>query len=390
MLFLCMIRNLLEGISPEEFFSDYFEKNILHLSANRSEIYRKILTPLQIDELLSSNQLQYPKINIVKSGEKDIPLSEWTIKTDKNKTQSLVNYDEVFKKLHDGYTLILNGIHHYISSASEFCFQLSKETHLKCGANVYITPANNGGFGLHYDWHDVFVLQLMGEKNWVIQDKVDFLPDEIHPFKKQNEIASLNLKEGELLYIPRGFPHLAATSDKPSIHITVSMQGIRWHEFLGKFFKAEPFFRQTIPNSFTSKKEKEEKTEMLKSELQRISNQINWEQRFNETAENFLLQINHHHKGRFIDWLGINDLDENSMVKLRGNIIFSVKEDTRFINILMSNKIIDFPVFLKESIHSILKTDKPVGVKEIKGNMPVTAKMELIKRLLKEGLLELV
>ena len=35
-------------------------------------------------------------------------------------------------------------------------------------ANAYITPPQNQGFSHHYDVHDVFVLQLAGEKEWTI------------------------------------------------------------------------------------------------------------------------------------------------------------------------------------------------------------------------------
>jgi NAD(P)-dependent dehydrogenase (short-subunit alcohol dehydrogenase family) len=38
--------------------------------------------------------------------------------------------------------------------------------------NAYITPPSSRGFSPHYDVHDVFVLQVAGEKHWRIHEPV--------------------------------------------------------------------------------------------------------------------------------------------------------------------------------------------------------------------------
>ena len=42
--------------------------------------------------------------------------------------------------------------------------------------NAYVTPPQNQGFADHYDIHDVFVLQVHGEKRWALREPVHEAP----------------------------------------------------------------------------------------------------------------------------------------------------------------------------------------------------------------------
>ena len=43
-------------------------------------------------------------------------------------------------------------------------------------ANSYYTPRRSQGFAVHHDTHDVFVLQVAGEKHWRVYDPLLELP----------------------------------------------------------------------------------------------------------------------------------------------------------------------------------------------------------------------
>ena len=43
-------------------------------------------------------------------------------------------------------------------------------------ANAYATPAGAQGFAVHHDTHDVFVLQVAGEKRWLVYEPALELP----------------------------------------------------------------------------------------------------------------------------------------------------------------------------------------------------------------------
>ena len=56
--------------------------------------------------------------------------------------------------------------------------------------NAYVTPAQNTGFSDHYDVHDVFVLQVAGEKRWRIREPVHPSPLRDQPWTDRRSESS--------------------------------------------------------------------------------------------------------------------------------------------------------------------------------------------------------
>jgi len=118
-------------------------------------------------------------------------------------------------------------------------------------ANSYLTPAHSQGFDLHYDNHCAIVLQLHGSKKWTIFAPVDELPVErcTRPILLQELDAPLmetRLCAGDVLYIPRGYPHSAATAEEISLHVTLSVRPVTWAEAICAFCESEPLFRKSV------------------------------------------------------------------------------------------------------------------------------------------------
>ncbi|KAL5149437.1 Bifunctional lysine-specific demethylase and histidyl-hydroxylase NO66 [Glycine soja] len=151
-------------------------------------------------------------------------------------------FDDVLKcgqAYKEGYTVALRGL--------EFCYQsiaaIADTLALmfgqpSVGANLYLTPPNSQGLVCHFDDHCVFVCQIFGSKQWTIFSP----PSQLLPHLYDNLLGSdINctkagrreffLREGDLLYIPRGFPHEAYTSSAVSdgspgfsFHLTLSIE----------------------------------------------------------------------------------------------------------------------------------------------------------------------
>jgi ribosomal protein L16 Arg81 hydroxylase len=127
-------------------------------------------------------------------------------------------------------------------------------------ANAYLSPANSRGFDLHYDTHDVFILQVEGIKEWEFRDAGAALPaaDEQHR-NNANWISSLNLpimwrqvlEPGDCVYIPRGYAHQAWTQNSHSLHMTIGVRPIIWrsvfHDLVDYIADREPSLRKAVP-----------------------------------------------------------------------------------------------------------------------------------------------
>ncbi|MET0694514.1 MAG: cupin domain-containing protein, partial [Propionibacteriaceae bacterium] len=100
-------------------------------------------------------------------------------------------------------------------------------------ANAYVTPPQNQGFSNHYDVHDVFVLQIEGEKKWTIHAPVLESPLRDQPWsdrkaaveKRAQETPLLEtvLRPGDCLYLPRGFLHAAEALGGVTTHLTIGV-----------------------------------------------------------------------------------------------------------------------------------------------------------------------
>lgn len=119
----------------------------------------------------------------------------------------------------------------FMGSLNKFNAALQEYFHCLVGANIYLTPANSQGFAPHYDDIEAFVLQIEGEKEWLLyppRNDNETLPRESSGNFSQDEIGEpvfkQILKPGDLLYFPRGWIHQARTVENHhSLHITISV-----------------------------------------------------------------------------------------------------------------------------------------------------------------------
>ncbi|XP_069800607.1 ribosomal oxygenase 2 [Dendropsophus ebraccatus] len=106
------------------------------------------------------------------------------------------------------------------------------------GCNVYITPSGSQGLPPHHDDVEVFILQVEGEKHWRLYEPIIQLARgyDVSPADKvTTPTHDILLKEGDMLYFPRGTVHQADTpADTPhSTHVTISTyQNTSWVDYL--------------------------------------------------------------------------------------------------------------------------------------------------------------
>ena len=122
-------------------------------------------------------------------------------------------------------------------------------------ANAYFTPPNAQGLDPHYDDHDVLVLQLHGAKRWRLHGEavkwprkpmVDKLPREFVKAKPEE----VTLATGDVLYLPRGFVHEAASQDSSSLHLTLSIHAATWANVFERLIEQEQGLGQPLPIGF--------------------------------------------------------------------------------------------------------------------------------------------
>jgi hypothetical protein len=180
-----------------------------------------------IEELLRSNSITYPSLQLARDGRYVCP-SEYThdVQYGKFTIRNQLSADAVITNYNNGATIVLNAINSKITEVDNLCKKIGNVYACNVFANVYISPPNSQGFDRHFDNHDVIVIQLDGQKKWVISE------NETEKFDKTVNERSILLSAGDFLYIPRGREHYARTSRTPSTHISFGLHCITWKDFL--------------------------------------------------------------------------------------------------------------------------------------------------------------
>ncbi|WP_168334681.1 cupin domain-containing protein [Rhizobium leguminosarum] len=164
---------------------------------------------------------------------------------------------DIYRAYHDGHSVVLNRLHRRSAPIAALCEALEAELHHPVGANMYLTPAHSQGFSAHVDTHDVFILQLHGTKEWHVWSATDELPLASAAHQRLHLAADFErcvLLPGDVLYLPRGVPHEAVTSSSSSLHLTVGIHVYRWLDLLREALEAlamqRPRLRKALPPGF--------------------------------------------------------------------------------------------------------------------------------------------
>ncbi|MDQ4069770.1 MAG: cupin domain-containing protein [Actinomycetota bacterium] len=214
-----------------------------------------------VDRFVASSSPRLPTFRLVKDG-RPLDPSRYT-RTARVGGQSVPGMGDpgrIFDEFRAGATIVFQGLHRSCPPLTRFCRHLELELSHAVQANAYVTPAGSRGLGVHYDTHDVFVLQLAGTKAWSIYHPVLTDPLPSQPWKGTADdagdaILSVELQAGDCLYVPRGFLHSARAQEQLSAHLTIGIVTTTWHDLMRNLVAGiaeEPEFRRALPAGYAS------------------------------------------------------------------------------------------------------------------------------------------
>lgn len=153
-----------------------------------------------------------------------------------------LSVEEVRAKFEAGFTILINDVDQRDTRTAALCESLEQKLGLPVNANVYVTHRGTQGFEAHFDAMDVLVVQLEGEKDWLLYEPFLPLADNERKFAPPGALlasvptARVTLRPGDVLFLPRGMPHEAATAQGSalSMHVTLGVlgKGATWAELV--------------------------------------------------------------------------------------------------------------------------------------------------------------
>ena len=159
--------------------------------------------------------------------------------------------------LREGATLIVDRVHRSLGRVSDLTDAFAGAAHHGASANLYVSWQSTQGFNTHWDDHDVFVVQVRGEKHWRIYGVTRVSPlkrdiEENGPAPKE-PIWTGRLGAGDVLFIPRGWWHDARGvpgQGRASMHLSCHV-GVRTGsdvmDWLTRRMMRQESFRRELP-----------------------------------------------------------------------------------------------------------------------------------------------
>jgi hypothetical protein len=242
--------SVIAPLDRASFLAGHWEKSWLHL-AGAADRFGPLLSWSDLAGILENTRLAPPHIGLSKGGNAIEP--ERYIYTPPGAGNSPhIDLGRLVALLADGATLILHSVEEFspaVRSLSEsFRDALQARTHV----NLYASWRSENGFDLHWDTHEVMVLQLHGRKQWQIFAPTQEAPLDVGvpPRPTGPPTWSGLLNAGDILYLPRGWWHVANAVNEPSLHLTFGiapMHGLNLLNWMATRLKGNVHLRRNLP-----------------------------------------------------------------------------------------------------------------------------------------------
>ena len=248
----------LTSIPTDEFADDYWGSRPL-LSPGQGD-FSDLFSLAAADELVATRGIRTPFVRMAMEGTL-LDASRYTSPGGFGaEVGDQLDSAKVLAEFAAGATLVLQGLHRTWAPIADFTRALSAELAAPAQVNAYITPASSRGFDPHYDVHDVFVIQIHGQKHWTIHEPVHEDPLRDQPWSDHADAVAAKasgapaidatFSPGDVLYLPRGWIHSATALGGTSIHLTIGVNALtRWNivQRLVALAATDPGLRGSLP-----------------------------------------------------------------------------------------------------------------------------------------------
>ncbi len=139
-----------------------------------------------------------------------------------------------------GYNLVLRGVHSYLDAPRELAREYQALTRVLVRSNLYLTHHRTRAYPLHWDTHGLLAMQLCGSKRWNLYSpchprplpgqNYDRMPGVSYEGREPDMVV--DVREGDVLYVPRGWAHEVVTTGECSIHITFGFHALTVHDLV--------------------------------------------------------------------------------------------------------------------------------------------------------------
>lgn len=229
---------LLGGLTPEQFFAEYWQKKPLLIKQAISS-FEGLLSPNELAGLACEEDVQARIVIEKKSG--------WLLK------QGPFDETEFAKLPKKNWTLLVQNVDHYLPEAKDLLQQFSFIPNARLDDLMVSYAPEGGGVGPHFDSYDVFLLQGQGKRLWRVSTQNDLTLLEGAPMRILKNFHTEQewiLEAGDMLYLPPKAAHwgIALAADEDCMTYSIGFRAPKHQELVTEFlgFLQDQFVQEKL------------------------------------------------------------------------------------------------------------------------------------------------
>ncbi len=383
------LERCLEPVEAERFLSEFWERKPLAVRRDGGARFDDLLSIDDVERLVCSSGIRYPGLRLVKEGAQLGP-SDYTVDLPWRPVPftGFAEPDRVLAEYERGATIVLQALHYHWAPLAEFSRALELRLGEPVQANAYLTPPRSQGFAVHHDTHDVFVLQLAGSKRWLVYEPALELPLRSQRYSRrlgrpEAPVEDLELRAGDTLYLPRGWLHEALTSEAESLHLTI---GVNVHTRLDALKAAleecgaDVEFRRSVPVD----------GELDAELLARLAARLAPEDVVRRKRKRLAEARRPLQRDGFGRLRALASLTVETPVERRRSVIADLSRDGSTVTLTFAGKRLTFPSQAQAALEHAFAATAPFRASALPGTLNDEGRLVLVRRLVREGFLQLV
>ncbi|MFD5736019.1 cupin domain-containing protein [Streptomyces sioyaensis] len=182
-----------------------------------------------LNQIIARHRLEPPRLRLFNDGSQ-IPQHSYAhpVVSKRHTVWHRIEPANLHHQLKDGASLVLDAVDALHPGVEDLATALERHFRTDVQVNLYASWTPKEGFGVHWDDHDVVVVQLEGAKRWKLYGAT-----RIDPLRVDTEapepptgapVAEVVLQAGDMLYLPRGWWHAVAATEGRSLHLTCGLK----------------------------------------------------------------------------------------------------------------------------------------------------------------------
>ena len=254
--------DLLAPVTVEQFRRDYLDRAPLHIPG-AADKFAAVMSWPELNRLLDMTAIWSDRSLALALDRRVVAAAEYCrLGRDRSgRATMLPDPARVRGLVRQGASLLLNDVDTLSPALRAIADLVERALGGKVQINLYCSWRERQAFPSHFDTHDVLALHIAGTKRWTVyRGRADqpvehaawkTLGQAHHDQARGEVLTAVDLKPGDILYLPRGQYHDALATSDGSIHLAVGVDEAVGLDVLSLLFEdavvGDATFRRRLP-----------------------------------------------------------------------------------------------------------------------------------------------